>query len=272
MSDGASTDKRTRTRVGKACDRCRRKKSKCNGLSPCTRCQREGFYCVFSERSKSRGRVYPKGYAESLEQHQIKLLAGVQELYRRLKEGEGWLRAPLPEQESGYPLTHDILARLGLLQLPKSSNQLEPIEEESMDALETLRDAEQIDSDFTLQPMKTADFRHVIVCASSPVFTGGNLINPPVMHCGLEFSGASNSSEVAIAPEPIDQPVPTPDLRLGNSVENIKPQSREMDRTECHDAVQLTHMLFEVDRLIMYNENVTTISYPFNFEHIRWSS
>lgn len=43
------------------------------------------------------------------------LVTGVQELYRRLQNGEGWIGPPLEETVTGTPLTHDILARLGAL-------------------------------------------------------------------------------------------------------------------------------------------------------------
>lgn len=51
-----------------------------------------------------------------LEHQQLQLVAGLQELYRRLQQGQGWSGAPLPESANGSPLTHDILERLGALQ------------------------------------------------------------------------------------------------------------------------------------------------------------
>lgn len=55
------TDSSIRKRVGKACDRCRLKKSKCDGSSPCSRCRADNAICVFGERKKSQDKVYPKG-------------------------------------------------------------------------------------------------------------------------------------------------------------------------------------------------------------------
>lgn len=54
-----------------------------------------------------------------LECQQSQLVAGLQELYRRLQTGEGWIGTPLKESTRGAPLTHDILERLGAL---KSDN------------------------------------------------------------------------------------------------------------------------------------------------------
>ncbi|RVX75263.1 hypothetical protein B0A52_00615 [Exophiala mesophila] len=104
-----------RKRVCKACDRCRLKKSKCDGASPCSRCKADNAICVFGERKKSHDKVYPKGYVEMLESQQAQLVTGLQELYRRLQKGQGWIGSALKESGSGQPLTHDILERLGAL-------------------------------------------------------------------------------------------------------------------------------------------------------------
>jgi len=110
-----------RKRVCKACDRCRLKKSKCDGASPCSRCKADNAICVFGERKKSQDKVYPKGYVEMLEQQQTQLVAGLRELYSRLQKGESWPGQPLREAPGGHPLTHDILERLDLLH-PSSDN------------------------------------------------------------------------------------------------------------------------------------------------------
>ncbi|KAF3031814.1 hypothetical protein E8E12_001580 [Didymella heteroderae] len=110
-----------RKRVCKACDRCRLKKSKCDGASPCSRCKADNAICVFGERKKSQDKVYPKGYVEMLEQQQVQLVAGLRELYTRLQRGRGWPGQPLREAQSGHPLTHDILERLDLLHGPSEN-------------------------------------------------------------------------------------------------------------------------------------------------------
>ncbi|KAF2869078.1 hypothetical protein BDV95DRAFT_609324 [Massariosphaeria phaeospora] len=104
-----------RKRVCKACDRCRLKKSKCDGSSPCSRCKADNAICVFGERKKSQDKVHPKGYVEMLEQQQTQLVAGVRELYARLLNGQSWPGPPLRDAPGGHPLTHDILERLDLL-------------------------------------------------------------------------------------------------------------------------------------------------------------
>jgi len=110
-----SYDSHVRKRVGKACDRCRLKKSKCDGMNPCSRCKADNAICVFGERKKSHDKVYPKGYVEMLEQQQSQLVAGVRTMYQKLVENEAWPGTPLHEQTEGHPLTHDILDRLNVL-------------------------------------------------------------------------------------------------------------------------------------------------------------
>ncbi|RYO14584.1 hypothetical protein AA0111_g11927 [Alternaria arborescens] len=111
-----------RKRVCKACDRCRLKKSKCDGASPCSRCKTDNAICVFSERGKLQDKVYPKGYVAILEKQQEQLVAGLRKVYSRLQNGEGWPGGPLREAQGGHPLTHDILERLDLLRSKVDSN------------------------------------------------------------------------------------------------------------------------------------------------------
>ena len=50
-----------------------------------------------------------------LEHQQAQLVTGLQELYKRAINGQGWLGAALADSTNGNPLTHDILERLGAL-------------------------------------------------------------------------------------------------------------------------------------------------------------
>lgn len=54
-------------RVAQACDRCRAKKSKCDGERPaCSACAAVGIKCVVSDKLSRR--AFPKGYTETLEE------------------------------------------------------------------------------------------------------------------------------------------------------------------------------------------------------------
>jgi hypothetical protein len=50
-----------------------------------------------------------------LESQQAQLVTGLQELYKRTQNGQGWIGSALKETSHGAPLTHDILERLGAL-------------------------------------------------------------------------------------------------------------------------------------------------------------
>jgi len=50
-----------------------------------------------------------------LERQQFKLVAGLRKLYCLLQKKEEWPGPPLQELSEGFPLTHDILERLGVL-------------------------------------------------------------------------------------------------------------------------------------------------------------
>lgn len=54
-------------RVGKACDLCRIKKTKCDGKKPCLRCIADNKLCAFTEKKKPKEKAHPTGYIELLE-------------------------------------------------------------------------------------------------------------------------------------------------------------------------------------------------------------
>lgn len=68
-----------RKRVSQACDQCRKKKLKCDGLRPiCTACASLGRQCCYGEAVKKRG--LPEGYVRGLEKLLGMLLAGTSSL------------------------------------------------------------------------------------------------------------------------------------------------------------------------------------------------
>ncbi|EPS25265.1 hypothetical protein PDE_00198 [Penicillium oxalicum 114-2] len=75
----------SQSRIAQACDRCRSKKIRCDGIRPCcTQCANVGFECKTSDKLSRR--AFPRGYTESLEERVRSLEAEVKELKDLLDE------------------------------------------------------------------------------------------------------------------------------------------------------------------------------------------
>ena len=73
------------SRIAQACDRCRSKKIRCDGVRPCcTQCANVGFECKTSDKLSRR--AFPRGYTESLEERVRALETEVKELKDLLDE------------------------------------------------------------------------------------------------------------------------------------------------------------------------------------------
>ena len=82
-----------------------------------------------SERKRSQEKIYPKGYAEMLEQQQAQLVSALTEMYYQLRKASAWEGPSLDESE-GRPSTHDILSALDLLEVDSEFNEMQVFEEE----------------------------------------------------------------------------------------------------------------------------------------------
>ncbi|KAF9886309.1 hypothetical protein FE257_011568 [Aspergillus nanangensis] len=73
------------SRIAQACDRCRSKKIRCDGVRPCcSQCANVGFECKTSDKLSRR--AFPRGYTESLEERVRSLEAEVRDLKDLLDE------------------------------------------------------------------------------------------------------------------------------------------------------------------------------------------
>lgn len=73
------------SRIAQACDRCRSKKIRCDGVRPtCSQCANVGFECRTSDKLSRR--AFPRGYTESLEERIRQLESEVRELKDLLDE------------------------------------------------------------------------------------------------------------------------------------------------------------------------------------------
>ena len=75
----------SQSRIAQACDRCRSKKIRCDGIRPCcSQCANVGFECRTSDKLSRR--AFPRGYTESLEERVRQLEGEVRELKDLLDE------------------------------------------------------------------------------------------------------------------------------------------------------------------------------------------
>ncbi|KAL2073419.1 hypothetical protein VTL71DRAFT_10743 [Oculimacula yallundae] len=75
----------SQARIAQACDRCRSKKIRCDGIRPCcSQCANVGFECKTSDKLSRR--AFPRGYTESLEERVRSLEGEVRELKDLLDE------------------------------------------------------------------------------------------------------------------------------------------------------------------------------------------
>ena len=73
------------SRIAQACDRCRSKKIRCDGIRPCcSQCSNVGYECKTSDKLSRR--AFPRGYTESLEERVRALELEVRELKDLLDE------------------------------------------------------------------------------------------------------------------------------------------------------------------------------------------
>ncbi|KAJ6443951.1 C6 transcription factor [Purpureocillium lavendulum] len=102
-------------RVWKACERCRMKKTKCDGEFPCKRCKDDGVVCTAGVRKKVEYKQLPKGYAEVLENTQFALIATVHKLYSMVRSSQPWTLGEPELNDRGQPVIHNIAQKLGCI-------------------------------------------------------------------------------------------------------------------------------------------------------------
>ncbi|EZF31549.1 hypothetical protein H109_00992 [Trichophyton interdigitale MR816] len=122
-----------RKHVLKACDRCRVKKTKCDGNQPCYRCAVYNHPCLFRERKATQTKAYSRGFVEMLESHHALVVKALQQLYTHCINNKCFPGEPI-ELVDGYPLTHAILDRLGLIKQAEEQNITHNVEAELMAA------------------------------------------------------------------------------------------------------------------------------------------
>ena len=89
----------SQSRIAQACDRCRSKKIRCDGITPCcSQCANVGFECKTSDKLSRR--AFPRGYTESLEERVRILEAEVKELKDLLDEKDEKIHSNSPRRSA----------------------------------------------------------------------------------------------------------------------------------------------------------------------------
>jgi Fungal Zn(2)-Cys(6) binuclear cluster domain len=116
------------SRIAQACDRCRSKKIRCDGIRPqCTQCANVGFECKTSDKLSRR--AFPRGYTESLEERVRSLEAEVRELKDLLDEKDEKIDV-LSRIHSFSPPSRKCSASLSPAALEQAKTSLEESKEE----------------------------------------------------------------------------------------------------------------------------------------------
>ncbi|EXJ79784.1 hypothetical protein A1O3_08068 [Capronia epimyces CBS 606.96] len=104
-ADGYEQSK-SRVRIGRACDRCKLKKSKCDGNTPCSSCVVSDSTCEYSVRRRREARDWYWGMQDVMDE-------ALQRLYWACRENRGF-PGIIPDESSGRVSTDAILRGLGL--------------------------------------------------------------------------------------------------------------------------------------------------------------
>ncbi|MCJ1435327.1 hypothetical protein MMC27_004699 [Xylographa pallens] len=102
-------------RVGRACDRCRLKKCKCDGHQPCQRCNSDNAICNATRRVLPPERAFSKEDVKVLSMEHKQLSQGLQHLYQHVIQNKPWEGPHVRLDKNRQPLVHEILERIGII-------------------------------------------------------------------------------------------------------------------------------------------------------------
>lgn len=98
-------------RVGKACDLCRIKKTKCDGKKPCGRCLADNKICVFLEKKRTKDKLPPSGYVELLETRLDLLTKSLEKMVQLSKDHLPFLKELYDPESDSIPI-NDVVTHL----------------------------------------------------------------------------------------------------------------------------------------------------------------
>lgn len=128
----------------------------------------------------------------------MKLVEGVQELYRRLRRGEGWTGPNIVEDEEGYPLVQDLLESLTVL-APNQRRRTEKDLDEDGNA-----EQDEDDEDDNVKQRSPHDDNVGRVSSTSPPSTPMNRGQFPASSCSAseQLGPKHNTTHMSLFLEP----------------------------------------------------------------------
>ncbi|KAH7114873.1 hypothetical protein EDB81DRAFT_892954 [Dactylonectria macrodidyma] len=224
-SPSASTDRR----VWKACERCRMKKSKCDGEFPCKRCKDDGMVCAAGIKKKMEYKQLPRGYAEVLENTQFALTVAIHKLYFMVRNNQPWELGDPDLNDRGQPVIHNIVQKLGCIRadsdvdlsihlvfpedeagIAKLAHQLEELQKEANNPRKEVEDADSSAYNQTQQAslleLDHSDFKHDYQKAAC-ISNNAMVLSPQSFTPSSEFDFAPLPPEIdASATSPSQSP------------------------------------------------------------------
>lgn len=171
------------SRIAQACDRCRSKKIRCDGVRPCcTQCKNVGFECKTSDKLSRR--AFPRGYTESLEDRVRALESEVRDLKNLLDERDEKI---------------EVLSRIHSFGTPRQKAQSTPSPASSSGAVsETSRSplsSEEVKPSL-VDTERVISIQHPTKASGSPPFAGPSSVRAfsSTLTSKLEARGISSSS------------------------------------------------------------------------------
>jgi len=121
--------KKENKRVSSACQRCKQKKTKCDGQIPCERCVNDDVVCEAGKSRTSTLKHVTPQYAEMLETNLHASNETIKKLYEIIEDAGIWKLGRPQLKPNGTPSVHGIASKLGCVRNPDHTSWPQEIDE-----------------------------------------------------------------------------------------------------------------------------------------------
>jgi len=160
--------KKENKRVSSACQRCKQKKTKCDGQIPCERCVNDDVVCEAGKSRTSALKHVTPQYAEMLETNLHASNEAIKKLYEIIEEAGIWNLGQPQLKPSGAPSVHGIASKLGCVRNPDYTSWPQEIDEFASQRARTYHSDEHEHEHEHSDPSASASSN----AASSPAYSG----------------------------------------------------------------------------------------------------